>query len=377
MWELLKYLLACYPNPVPLDKLIEALSPDEGANDPVKNVKNIVYRLRKALSSIGDGQDYILFANGCYLWNYDAKCSIDFVEFNRHLREAEVQGKSDEERISSYDAAISLYHGEFMGEKWSLLDTWASNFVSFYRRLFLQTVESLSNIYERNLDYESIISLHNKALLIEPYEESLYARLIQVLIKHGEYALAKRQYKQIEKLFAKELNSTPSQTLQDLHEEALKAAVRQPVALSKIKELFDKSSSYNGPILCAPDTFTHIYRYGKRVDERVVFPAFLSKLSILSDGKKDFSKAELEHAMRTLLRILLATLRKGDIVCRYSPNQFLLMFATMNAAGLNQGMQRVNSFFMEELKHTELQLEMEIIPIKSDGQEENHDYRVI
>jgi len=367
MWDLLKCLLAFYPNPVPPDKLFEALWPDGNSDDPGKSVKNIVYRLRKMFLSCGSTQDYILFENGSYGWNPNAECFIDFVEFNKHLREAQAPEKSDEERISSYYAAISLYQGEFMGVKWSLLETWMSNFVSFYKRLFLQAVESLSSLYERRLDYENIIELHNKALLIDPHEESLYARLIQVLIKNGEYALAKRQYRQIEKLFVKELDTAPSQTLQSLYDEAHRAAVRHPDSLDKIKELFDDSALYNGPIFCAHDTFTQIYKYGKRADERTMFPAFLGKLSLLNDSKRDFSKAELEHAMKTLLRILLHTLRKGDIVCRYSPNQFLLMFAAMDAAALQHGMRRIELFFKEELKNTELRLKMEILPIKDEG----------
>ena len=45
MWELLKCLLAYYPNPVTTDKLVEAVWPDGSVNDPVKNIKDIVYRL--------------------------------------------------------------------------------------------------------------------------------------------------------------------------------------------------------------------------------------------------------------------------------------------------------------------------------------------
>jgi DNA-binding SARP family transcriptional activator len=219
---------------------------------------------------------------------------MDFIEFKKLLYEAYDLDKADEERISSYNSAISLYKGEFMGEKWSLLEKWASNFVLFYKRSFLNAVESLSNLYEQRLDYESIISLHNKALLVEPFEESLYARLIQVLIKSGEYSIAERQYRQLEKFFSREFNVPPSLTLQNLYEEATKASVRQSGALHKIKERFDErvERESKGPILCAPDTFAQIYSYSKRVDERIMLPVFLSKITLLSDGTGNLTKAE-------------------------------------------------------------------------------------
>ncbi|MCL1941198.1 MAG: hypothetical protein FWG09_04575 [Synergistaceae bacterium] len=368
MWELMKYLLAFYPAPVTVDRLIDTVCPegeDGDLGDRSKNVRNIIYRLRKAFISIGSKQEYILHVNGCYLWNPDAECFIDFAEFNRFLHEAENFDKSDEERISSYNSAISLYGGEFMGEKWPSLKTWTSNFVSYYRRSFLRAVENLSSLYERRLDYENIIKLHNKALLIEPYEETLYARLVQVLIKNGEYVLAERQYRQMEKIFAREFDAAPSQTLQELYEEAARFGVRQPAALSRIKEMFDERAKHDGPIFCAPDTFTQIYSYGKMVEERVTLPVFLCKVTLLTDGKTDFTKADLEKAMKTLSNILLHSLRKGDIVCRYSQNQFLMMLTTVNAANLREGLQRIDLIFRKESEFSQIRLEMEIVPIKN------------
>ena len=365
MWKLLKYLLACYPTPVTIDRIIEAVWTDEEfASDPGKNVRDAIYRLRRTFLSIGSDQEYILFTNGCYLWNPDAACVLDFVEFIRLLREGDDKGRSDDERASSYEAAVLLYNGEFMGEKWSFLETWSSNFVTFYKRLFLQAIESLSELYERRLDYEKIIQLHNKTLLIEPYEESLYARLIQVLIKNGEYVLAGRQYRQMEKFFAREFEAPPPLTLQNLYEEAIKAGIRQPTALSRIKELFDEKAENNGPIFCAPDTFTQIYNYGKRIDERIMLPVFLCKITLLSDGVTELTKTELEHIIKTLLLILISNLRKGDIICRYSPSQFLLMLTTTDSSNLNQSLERINVFFRKESNLSQVRLETEVVPIK-------------
>ena len=366
MWKLLKYLLACYPTPVTLEKLIEAVWTNESdnASDPGKNVRDIIYRLRKTFEVFGNYEEYILFTNGCYLWNPEVECIMDFVDFTKYSRDGEDKARNEEERIASYEAAIALYKGEFMGEKWSFLETWASNFVIFYKRLFLQAVEALSDIYDRRLDYESIIMLHNKALLIEPYEESLYARLIQVLIKNGEYALAERQYHHMEKFFAREFDAPPPQTLKDLYDEAIRAGVRKPAALTRIKELFDERAESSGPIFCAPDTFTQIYNYGKRIDERVMLPVFLCKITLLSDGKTDLTKAELEHMMKNLLHILISNLRKGDIICRYSQNQFLLMLTTANSTNLHQSIDRIGVFFEKSTEFDQISLETEIIPIK-------------
>ena len=366
MWKLLKYLLACYPTPVTLEKLVDAVWDDDDAVDPGKNVRDVIYRLRKTFLFLGCKQDYILFTNGCYFWNPDDNCIMDFVEFNKYLQKADDKETSNEERIHCYNSAVSLYRGEFMGEKWSFLETWASNFVSYYKRLFLQAVESLSNLYEQQLDYGSVISLHNKALLVEPHEESLYTRLIQILIKNGEYSLAEHQYRHMEKFFAKEFDAPPPQTLQDLYEEAVVAGARQPAALNRIKELFDEKSMPLGPILCAPDTFTQIYNYGKRVDERIMLPVYLSEVTLLSDGKTDLTKVELEHNMKRLLQFLLHALRKGDIICRYSPNQYLMMLTAANTSNFRQSLQRIDLLFRKDMEPSQIRLEIEVTPIKDE-----------
>ena len=367
MWELLKYLLTCYPNPVTIEKLSEVVFHDDDAKDPAKNIRDIIYRLRKMLAQHGGDQDYIFFTNGSYLWNEAAECFIDFVEFNKFLREAEALGKSDAERIFSYNAAIDLYRGDFMGEKWLIMETWASNFAVFYKRLFLQAVDSLADLYEKQLDYERVISLYNKAILVEPYEESLYTNQIQSLIKNGEYALAKRQYLKIEKFFLKEFNIAPSQTLQLLHEEAIKADIRKPTALAKIKERFDETAAHTGPILCAPETFRQIYRFGRRTKERVKFPVFLGKMTISSDDEIHLTKADYEKAMKTIQSILLKNLRKGDIVCRFSPNQYLLMLTAQKSSDLREGFRmrigRILEKHARDPNWSRFRLETEIVGI--------------
>ena len=363
MWELLKHLLANYPNPVTLEKLVATVCTEEDMNDPGRNIRALVYRMRKTLERHGCDPDHILSSNGSYHWNKNIACFIDFVEFRKFLDEAEAPGKSDDERIASYKAAIALYHGEFMGEKWSDTDSWAFNFVVFYRRLFLQAVESLADLYEKRLDYDNVISLYNSAILIEPYEETLFARQIQTLIKNGEYALAKRQYRQIEKFFMKEYQIAPSNDLQRLHEEAIKADIRKPAELGNIKARFDESTKHNGPILCAPDTFRHIYRFGKRADERAAIPVYLGKITLMTDGEKNFTKTEHEQAMKVTLRVLLDNLRKGDLVCRYSANQFLLMLTTKNSINIKEGLRRIDEVLAREPEWSHFYMETEIIPL--------------
>jgi DNA-binding SARP family transcriptional activator len=368
IWELMKYLIACYTKPVTAEKLSGIMWPDGSVSDPTRSVRDIVYRLRRTLETYAGGQSYVLFANGCYFWNPKAECSIDVVDFNAFLNEAGDPARSDKDRAVAYNAALSLYQGEFMGGKRSAADAWVVNFVNWYRRLFLQAVESLSDIYERHFDYENIILLYNRAILIDPYEEALYVRQIQILIKNGEYALAQRQYRQIEKIMSREFDAAPSKTLQDLYDEARRASAHQSDTLDRIKRELEEKALQRGALFCAPDTFRQIYYYDKRADERIPFPIFLSMITVRcgeEEQEEQAGKTEREQAMKTLLRVLLNNLRKGDIVCQHSQNQFLLMLTAISASRAQLALERMCALFEKAFGPGPVQLKTEIVPMKS------------
>jgi GGDEF domain-containing protein len=101
-----------------------------------------------------------------------------------------------------------------------------------------------------------------------------------------------------------------------------------------------------------------------------MLPVFLGKITLLSEEDTDFTKPELEQAMKIMTRILLGNLRKGDIVCRYSPNQFLLLLTTLKDSNLQEGIRRIDKLFKEDSEFCQGQLEIEIVPLKEGDMEQ-------
>ena len=346
MWSALKCLIAYRGRPVPAEKLAEFLWPDDDADDPVKLLKDIIYRLRKALAGYGGDQNYILFSEGNYIWNPEVDCWIDVMEFDDLLAKARDEETPPEERMGLYSAAIDLYQGPFLSD--TTIDIWTMSFTNFYRRLFLQAVTELADIYESESMLDEIVMLHDKAISNEPYEESLYVRQIQTLINSGEYVQAKRQYRHIEQVLMREFSVAPSPELQRLSYEVEKAAINHRDSIEEITQRLEQEGERQGVLFCGPETFQKIYTLDKRSGVRVQFPVYLAVVTIVLH-RKDAPEKEMDYAMKSAAKavrqILLTTLRDSDIMAQYSKSQFLLMLTVMNTNGGSSALQRVKSMF--------------------------------
>ena len=89
---------------------------EEETDNPVGALKNLAYRLRKALRDASFDEECIVSVRGgLYKWNDDVEVTIDAEEFDRYINEAELAfSRSKETAIESYEKAIAIYNGDFL-----------------------------------------------------------------------------------------------------------------------------------------------------------------------------------------------------------------------------------------------------------------------
>lgn len=349
VWSVLKYLIAYYGKPVSADRLADILWSEEDTEDPAKLLRDIIYRLRKTLAAYGGDHPYITFSQGNYLWNPDIDCWIDFQEFDKLLSSARKADLPAEERITLYHKAIDLYNGPFLRD--SAVEIWTLTFTDFYRRLFLQAVNELADLYDNEFMLDEIVMLFDKAIAIEPYEEPLYIRQIQTLVSNGEYAYARQQFKRFEKILLREFGTKPSHNLERLSFEIDKATINQNGSFEEITQHLEEATKKQGAFFCGPETFRQIYNLDKRSDERIHFPVYFVLITYnLPEGTTDDAKdSELKGSMKALRQVLLQTLRNGDIVAQYSKSQFMLMLTVLNNDGGAAAMRRIKFLFEKKV----------------------------
>ena len=256
-WIALKFLIANYKRSVSTEELINILWVNDDSSNPLSSLEKIIYRLRKTFSEYTKNIQYISFSQGMYSWSPTVEYTIDVADFEDLLVKARDVSENIENRIEYYKSAIELYRGDFLsgGNK----ELWLVNFTNYYRRLYLNVVEELAQLYEQQTAFEEVILLHNEAIKIEPYEESLYIRQIRMLITIGDYALAKQQYQTIQKLLKKEFNVEPSPELMNLQLEIGRATEYRNTDLTHIKNNLENSIVKKSAIFCGPETFKRIY----------------------------------------------------------------------------------------------------------------------
>lgn len=373
MWSVLKYLIAYYGKPVPAERLAGALWSDEEYEDPSKLLRDIIYRLRKSLTTCFGDRKYVLFSQGNYFWNTEIDCWVDFLEFDHLLDEARDSTKSNEERAALYNRAISLYNGPFLRD--STIEVWTLNFTDYYRRRFLQAIAELADLYEAESLYDEIVIIYDKAITNEPYEESLYIRQIQTLINNGEYEHARQQYRLFEKILLREFGTKPSQDFVRLSFEIDRAVENQSGSLEEITQLLDSGNIKQGAFFCGPETFRQIYMLDKRSEERINFPVSLALVTFLPSPEiyADEKERELKSAMKTLRLLLMQSLRNGDVIAQYSKNQFILMLTVLNSDGGLAALRRIKYLFESKYGKEKGRIEYNVSPIGRDAPETTHE----
>ena len=356
----LKYMAAHHSRPVTQEELINLLWPGHDCPDPHSSLKYVIHRLRKLLAACDGDAQCIVYSQGAYSWGEHIKLETDAAEFEKTLNEAKSIKTDEATRIELLKKAIGLYRSEFMaGETGEL---WLTNFRNYYRRLFLGAVSSLVEYYMRQADFEEAGDLLGKAIEVEPYEESLYARQIETLMLTGELASARQQYKNIEKLLRKEFDAGPSSDLQRLWPEIAKEPGNYEDGLHGLKTLLD-SNVRRSAMLCGGETFKRLYSYYKYINERIHLPAFLGLVSLVIDEGSE-GGVEMRSAMKTLGQIMLRTLRFCDIVCQHTASQFAVMITGAGEKHKMIPFIRVRKLFEKESGISDVSLSVQVVSIR-------------
>lgn len=364
--NLFAYLLLNRFEQISQERLIESLWPDEKSDDPANALKNLVYRLRRVLSNHVnlDGNNCIVIKNGTYAWNTEIPCIIDAEGMENWWKKASIESLPACTRIEYYNKAISLYKGRFMAD--FFFDGWGAPISSYYQSLYMNCVCEALALMEKERRFEDIIVLCEAAITMEPYEEILHEYLLKSLISLNKKNKALNHYNAISKKFYKDLGVKLCDSIRCLHKELIKDLKSVETDISAIKGAM-KGSDYeadNGAFLCDFEIFKHFYRLELRSAERAGQSVFLC-LFTMSSTKEITGKSVIINAMEKLQDVIISSLRKGDVVSRFSPMQFILMLPTSYENG-EKIIERIMIRFNKEFKNPLIKIDANLEPIISE-----------
>lgn len=363
MMNLLAYLIIHSNESVSYSQLIDILWPNSNIQSPAGALKTLLYRLRSAMKSndLPHFQDCILSPKGSYAWNTRIPCEVDVFEFEKLCRNACAPSLPEKEQISLLTAALQLYKGEFLPEC-SLME-WVVPLHTYYQSLFLRTAHRLVHLLYQREDYIGTIDVCRRALTVDPFDETLHVSLLESLLALSKHQDALAHYEYVTNLFYRELGINPSDSIRNLYRKINNTQNDMQTDLNIIQQDLKESGQIKEAFFCEYEFFKKIYRLEARSAARSGSSVYVALLSLTDRRSKHISVKKLDLEMTRILEVILNSLRKGDVVSRYSSAQYVIMLPMNQQKNGDLVMDRIlGNFYRKYPKSTDI-LQYKIQPL--------------
>ncbi|MBP5160075.1 MAG: winged helix-turn-helix domain-containing protein [Lachnospiraceae bacterium] len=362
-WNLLEYLITYKDKDISQKELIDLLWAGETSDNPAGALKVLLHRVRKSLEEIEpeSGEELIILKRGNYKWNPNLSCSIDADVFDELCTKAADDTLPRDERIELYKRAFDLYKGDFLPR--NSHESWVIPIASYYHQVFIKSVFAYIEILEDESRFSDIETITRHALTIDPLDEKLYYHLIQALYKSGKQQEALQQYSTATDLFYKKFGITPSDELKSLYRVVVRTTKSLETDISTIKEALREKGEASGAFMCEYEFFKDIYQLEARACARSGDSIYLCLITINKLSGDTPSIKALNRSMDDLLFAINETLRKGDVVSRYSVSQYVLMLPTTTYENVEMIMKRITSSFYRKYVKKDVTLQYKLQPL--------------
>lgn len=323
IWTIIEYMTAFHTKKISRSALIDLLWSEFSISDSPENaLKTCIHRVRATLSKLGYPEEMIQHKSGIISWNSQIDFKIDFEEFESLCTSASDGSLDAEERIKLYSSALQLYKGNFLPK--CSEDDWVAPLVTYYHTLYIKSVHSYLELLLEQKRYHDMIDCCCSATTIDPYDELIHYYLILSLFRAGKQQAAIERYEKVIALYYNDFGINPSPQLTELRKEISKCEHEFENDLNVILADLHESEAITGAYKCDYSVFQSIYRLYARSVARTGQSIYLCLITMkLPLGAN--AKTLLSSAMERMSDTIMASLRTGDLLTRYSKNQYLIM----------------------------------------------------
>lgn len=212
--ELFAFLVQNVNKTVSRVKITQALWPEYSEEKSIMYLHTTIYNLKKTLLS-AEIDFGLIFVNGGYQLTLPY-VYIDTVEFFALVNSALASSNSS---IKGYESAYNLYKGRYLNENEYI---WSQNKGDEYAALYHSLVAEMCKHYAGNDDYTSAESILQKALILEPIDDSLNEMLLYLYLQKQDKAAFVKHYNKIKTVYNDELGIDLNSRMRDLYYRASK-----------------------------------------------------------------------------------------------------------------------------------------------------------
>jgi DNA-binding SARP family transcriptional activator len=212
--SLLKYLMLNHKQTIPREVLMDVFWPDAEPVTARNNLNVAIHAIRRALRT-GIDLPVILYRDGAYSVAPDLQVWLDVEEFERLVSAGQrLESRNQSAAVSEYEAAISLYQGDFLQE--NPYEGWTALTRESLRMAYLNALDSLSRIYFSQERYAACIMACQRLLDRDRCREDAHCMLMRCYNQQGQDHMALRQYQACVEALRLELDVLPAPTTTQL-----------------------------------------------------------------------------------------------------------------------------------------------------------------
>ena len=328
--QLMQYLILNRGQMESTTALTRAMWPDSDATRPESALKTLISRLRTLMQQVSPALGACLkTVRGGYQWETQPDVSVDAEEF---LAIAEdLRGRIDVDndlQTCAFRKMMSLYTGRLLRNQEQ--PEWMKRRADELHQLYLNVVEeALQKLADAGREAQ-MVGICREALDADPLNSSLNMRLMDALVHTGRESEALQQYR-----YVSELHGSPDDSasaLDDYYSRMLQSGRDLQASLTSVKNELLQGIDKPGALVCDRVVFGELFRLAQRSLERTESPITLG-VAMLTGLEK--SPWQLDAAINGLINVMVAKLRRGDIITRLNATQvaFLLPQASETDAG--------------------------------------------
>jgi len=372
LYKLFEYFITFKNKKILPETIIDNLWSDSESADPKNVLRTQIFRLRQIIDAFylkdEDEKDYlsIKFINGYYCLETGKNAILDLDEFEDLISQGDLVCNNDtESAITFYVNALDLYKGLYLSD--NPYEVWIAPARNYYQRLYIKTLYKLIDLLNEKNDNESIIELCEKSLLLEPYEENIHISLIEAMTKLGKTKGAKDHYIYAVNFLEKEMNIKPSNKfLNSLDKIQNNVMQENDINFTHITEKLEFVES-PGAINCDIEHFKFLFNIQRGKALRNNENDYISIITLVGVEDQYKSLEESSRLTSDLSRLLMFSLRKGDIFTFWNENQILIMFHNVIEEGIKSIEERIRNNLNKYTKISNKNLHIDFQPLIKDN----------
>lgn len=347
--ELLKYFIAFRDKRLLPESIVNHLFEEKDHNDPKNVLRTQIFRLRKMLEEMEEGLPFkgpifhITFEYGYYMMSLCDECAIDSDQFEAAMREAKERIDTNPgEAIELYREGLRYYRGEYLDS--TGYGDWTVPIKNRYARLYYQNMIKLLGLLKERKRYEEIMEVCERAIALQPFEESFHIAYLEAMIAKGlaQQALSHYEYTTYKLYKDYDIKPTP----------AMKAIYRKIQFESEEKALTDLNSietrlveqETSGAYYCDLEYLRFVYNVERRKSRRDDEKRMLALVTL----QQIDLPAEKALAMSKLKAVIGGSLRLGDLYAQWNDRQILMLLDHADYQDIGVIEDRIRSAFEDQ-----------------------------